>query len=265
MIIKDLANKSWCTVNTYVDSTVSIEMTERYILYNLDFLKEFKNIVIGTTYKEYPALSSEHENLWKSYFPECKLIDIETNRGHAFGIADTENALVEFCKRENIQWICKLSGDVVVNSSFLYQEIGEADFYYTNGISYEDLYKFNFDYEKLFSQHFFPQTNLYFINVEKIDFLYDKEYVDSTYLYRLGIENYNNKIWEYIPGWACELFLKNCVQRNNLKKEYLLNYELHSKLCKVVEMYKIGDPSHKNIMILGVCHLQYPEQEILEL
>jgi len=68
-----------------------------------------------------------------------------------------------------------------------------------------------------------------------------------------------------VKGWSCENFLKECVKRNKLSKEYLLDFEKHKKLCDIIKIYKIGDPSHKNIMIDGVCHFQYPNQPIIEI
>jgi hypothetical protein len=80
-----------------------------------------------------------------------------------------------------------------------------------------------------------PQTNFYFINVNKTDFLYDKEYVDETYNHVLTIPNYNGKVWEYIQGWSCENFLKKCVKRNNLKKHHLIPKEKYLSLLQLVK------------------------------
>ena len=79
------------------------------------------------------------------------------------------------------------------------------------------------------------------------------------------ISNYNGKIWEYIEGWSCELFLKQCVERNNLTKHYLLDINKHNKLCDAVRIYGVGDPSHKNIMIEGICHFHSPNQDVIEI
>ena len=102
MILKEIINKSWYVANGYIDSIENIELLERYILHNLPVLQEFKNVVISTTYKSYPKLANENSQLWKKYFPNCVTIDIPVNRGHSFGIADSENALIDYCKKNNI-------------------------------------------------------------------------------------------------------------------------------------------------------------------
>lgn len=266
MILKKLINKSYYVANGYIESLDSLSILESFIVYNLPVLKEFKKIVVANTYKEFSdEFINANELLWKKYFPECVLINISVNRGHSFGIADSENALIDYCKENKIEWICKSSNDVIIQEKILNKEIGESDLYYLNGISYEDLTIYNFDYSKLITEHFYPQTNFYFINVSKIDYIYDKKYIDKTYQYRLSIPNYNNKIWEYIPGWSCENFLKECVKRNRLSKEYLLNLDVHNKLCDTINLYKIGDPSHKNIMVDGICHFQFVNQNIIEI
>jgi hypothetical protein len=37
------------------------------------------------------------------------------------------------------------------------------------------------------------------------------------------------------------------------------------KLLTLIEQYQIHDPSHKNTLINGSCHLQYPDQKVLAL
>lgn len=266
MKILELANKSFYTANGFIENENSLDILESYICFNHEVLKEFINIIISNTYKKYSDdISKKNKNMWKKYFPNSVIIDIKENRGHSFGIADSENAIIDYCKLENVKWICKCSNDVTLETKILNRHIsGTSDLYHFNGISFEDLYINNFDYKKIYKNHFYPQTNFYFLNVEKIDYLYDKKYVDETYEYRLTIKNYNDKIWEHIQGWSCENFLKNCVRRNSLKSEYLLSEEEHENLCKIIDMYKIGDPSHKNLSICGVCHLQWPDKMVIE-
>jgi hypothetical protein len=50
-----------------------------------------------------------------------------------------------------------------------------------------------------------------------------------------------------------------------MNKCKICDKETNNKLLEAIKLYKIGDPSHKNIMIKGICHFQYPEQQILEI
>ena len=203
--------------------------------------------------------------MWKKYFPDCIILDSGMNRGHNFGTADLDNMVFDWCKENNEEWLCKSSNDVIFQETILEKEIEEADFYYLDGISYETLYLNNFDYEKLYTEYFYPQSNFYLINVNKSDYLNDKVYLDKTYEYSKTIDNYNGKIWEYIKDWSCENFLKECVKRNSLSKKSFVNLDTYKKLCDALKIYQVGDPSHKNIMIEGICHFQYPNQNIIEI
>jgi hypothetical protein len=207
----------------------------------------------------------ENTQLWKKYFPNCVLIDLEINRGHSFGIADSENAIVNYCKENNIDWLCKASNDVILEKDILDKEVDDVDFYYTNGIGFGGMIKYDFDFNKIINEDFFPQTNFYFIDVSKIDYLYDKNYVNETYDYIQSLPNYNGKVWEYIEGWACEEFLKKCVIRNKLIKYHLIPQNIYLNLLHLVKNNHIHDCSHKNIMIDGICHFQYPNQPIIQI
>ena len=266
MLLKELLNKSVYGTIGYISSQDDIDLLESYILYNLPILKEFKHIVVATNYKEFNLqLINKYIYMWEKYFPNCYLIDSEINRGHNFGTADLDNLLFDWCKENNEEWLCKGANDVIFQESILNIKIDEADFYYLNGISYGTLILNSFNYDKIFQEYFYPQTNFYILNTSKCDYLNDKKYLDDTYEYIKTIPNYNGKIWEYIKEWSCEDFLKNCVKRNNLSKLYLLNELDHNKLCDVIKLYKIGDPSHKNIMINNICHFQFPDQPIIEI
>jgi len=261
--IKQLVNKSIYGAVGYVGSSKDLDLLEQYILFNLPVFKEFKQILIATNYSNLDLIE-QNTSTWKKYFPNCILLNNDKNRGPAFGTADLDNLIFNYCVDNKIKWLFKSSNDVIIEESFLNKEIPEADFYYLIGISYEDLYLNNFNYEKIINK-FFPQTNGYFINVSKCDYLTTQEFLDETYNQVINIPGYSNKPWEYIEGWSCELFLKQCVERNNLSKHYLLDLDKHSKLCETINLYKIGDPSHKNIMIDGICHFQYPNENIIEI
>jgi hypothetical protein len=265
MNLKQLINKSVYGTIGYISSQEDLDILEQYIIYNLLVLKEFKQIVVVINYLKPNSNRVNNELLWKKYFPDCIVYCSNVNRGHNFGTADLDNIIISYCKENNIEWLCKGANDIIFQESILDKEIGEADFYYLNGIGYGGMVKYNFDYDRIINGDFYPQTNFYFINVSKIDYLNNKEYLDETYEQIQKIENYNGKIWEYFQGWSCEDFLKQCVIRNNLTKEHLVPLDKYRTLLQIIKDYNIHDCSHKNIMIEGICHFPYPEQQIIEI
>ena len=262
MVIRELINKSTYGTIGYIDSQESINQLETYIQYNLSILQEFQNVVIATNFNSLEWEES-YNLMWRRYFPECVLITSPENRGHNHGYVDLDNLLFDYCKENNIEWLCKSANDSIMTEDLLDKQVGEADFYYLNGIGVGGMVKYEFDNKRIIDEDFYPQTNFYFINVSKTDYLNDKQYTDETYEYIKSLPEYNGRIWEYIEGWSCELFLSNCVERNNLKKEHLIPEEKYISLLNSVKQYNIHDCSHKNIMIEGVCHFHFPEQNVL--
>lgn len=266
MNLKQLINKSVYGTIGYISSQNDLDLLEQYILYNLPVLKEFKKIVVATNYKDSSNtnLILKNNKLWESYFPNCSYINSPTNRGHNFGTADLDNLIFGYCKLYNIEWLCKSANDIILQESILNKEIEEADFYYLNGIGYGGMTQYNFDFDKIIEQDFYPQTNFYFINVSKIDYLNDKEHINEIYNKVQNIPNYNNKAWEY--GFkSCEGLLKECIEKNNLSKYHLISQEKYLILLKLIKDNFIHDPSHKNIMIEGICHYQNNNQPIIEI
>ena len=261
MKLKNIINKSYyCTIG-HVSSESDLELHERYILYNLPVLKEFKQHIIVVNYST--PLQQENTKLWRHYFPNCVILDLEENRGHSFGIADQENAIIDYCHENDIDWVCKSSHDVVFQPTILDIKVNDSDFYYMNGIGFGGMEKYNFDLDKISKEDFYPQTNFYFIDTTKIDYLYDKKYVNDTYDYIQNLEVYSGRVWEHIEGWTCEDFLKKCVIRNNLSKYHLVSHKKYRILLETIKHQQIHDCSHKNIMMEGICHFQHPDQNIL--
>jgi hypothetical protein len=265
MLLKDLINKSVYGNISYVASQDDLNLLEQYILHNLPVLKEYKQIITATNYKKYPEFINENTQLWKKYFPNCVIIDLENNRGPNFGYCDLDDALFDYCKENNIEWLCKSANDIIIQESILNKEIEEADFYYTPSVGYG---AFNPPYEitveKAYDtyEYFYPQTNFYFVNVSKTDFLNDKDHVTEIYNKVQDIPDYNGKAWEY--GFrSCEVLLKECVERNNLLNFSLVPREKFSILLEIIKQYQIHDPSHKNILIEGICHYPYTNKEII--
>jgi hypothetical protein len=264
MNLKKIINKSVYAPTGYIGSEDDLNRLEQYIIYNLDILKEFKQILIATNYSE-SKLKITNEQLWKYYFPDCILLHSNINRGHSFGTADLDNMVFNYCKENNIKWLCKSDNDVILHSELLDKEIEKADFYYLNGIGFGGMVKYDFDYNRIINEDFYPQTWFYFINVDKVDYINNTDYINSTYNQVQLISNYNGKVWEYIEGWSCETFLKECINRNNLNKFHLIPQEKYITLLNIIKDYNIHDCSYKNIMIEGMCHFQYPNQDIVEI
>ena len=263
MNLKQLINKSVYGTIGYISSLDDLDLLEQYIIYNLPVLKEFKQIIVATNFSS--PFQNKNKDLWEKYFSNCIILDSRINRGHNFGTADLDNMLFDYCKKNNIEWLCKSSNDIILQESILSKEIKEADFYYLNGIGYGGMIPYNFDFDQIINQDFYPQTNFYFINVYKTDYLNDKQYLDKTYHQIQTIQDYNGRVWEYFSGWSCEDFLKNCVKRNNLLKYHLISKEKYRMLLQIVKGYQIHDSSHKNLMIEGICHFQYNNQQIIEI
>jgi hypothetical protein len=66
MNLKHLINKSTYGVIGYISSEEDLTRIEQYVLYNLEVLKEFKQIIIATNYLgDYKFQNTE---IWKSIF-----------------------------------------------------------------------------------------------------------------------------------------------------------------------------------------------------
>jgi hypothetical protein len=263
MHLKTLINNSVYGTIGYVSSLKDLNLIEQYILHNISVLQEFKQIIVATNYSN--SLQEENTQLWRKYFPDCIILDSLINRGHNHGYTDLDNLVFDYCKQNNIEWLCKSANDIILQDSIFDKEVDEADFYYMNGIGYGGMAPYNFDLEKIIQEDFYPQTNFYFINVSKVDYLNDHTYLDETFEFITQIPNYNGKIWEHIPGWSCENLLKQCVIRNNLLKYHLISPKKYITLLELVKNNQIHDCSHKNILIEGVCHLSSPTQQVIEI
>jgi hypothetical protein len=263
MFLKQLINKSVYGTIGYISSQDDLDLLEQYVLYNLPVLKEFKQIVVATNYKDFSNtdLILQNNSLWTKYFPYCSYINNPINRGHNFGTADLDNIIFDYCKSYDIEWLCKGANDVIFEESILKKEIEDADFYYLKGMGYGRMMEHNFNIEEI-NEVFYPQTNFYFINVSKTDSLNDKKHLDEIYNKIQNMPEYNGRAWEY--GFkSCEDLLIECVERNNLKKSHLVSQEKYNILLQTIEKYIIHDPSHKNIMIEGICHFQFPNKQII--
>ena len=239
MLLKELINKSWYGSIGFINNDSDIELLGSYLLHNQLVLDEFEGHIFAFTYNE---LNEEYlEKTISSLYPNAIIIYLDENRGHNFGTADLDNVVFDICKDLKVEWLCKASNDIILQPDILGIPIEEADFYYMEGIGYGGMENWNFDFNKIQNEYFYPQTNFYFINVSKTDYLTDKNYIDETYNQIQSIENYNGKIWEHIQDWSCEYFLVDCVKRNNLSKYHLIPQETYIKLLELIKQNQIHD------------------------
>ena len=134
MKLKEIINKSVYGTTGYISSQNDIDLLEQYILNNLHILEQFKRVIVATNYAD-KSLVSSHNNMWNKYI-NCILIESSFNRGHNFGTADLDNLIFDYCKENNIEWLCKSANDIILTDNVLNIEIKDADFYYLNGIGY---------------------------------------------------------------------------------------------------------------------------------
>jgi hypothetical protein len=165
MVLKNLINKSIYGGMGYISSQEDLDLLEQYILYNLPVLKEFKQVIVATNYGS--PLQKENTQIWKKYFPNCIILNSEINRGHNHGYIDLENLIFDWCKENQKEWLCKVSNDIIIQEFILKKEIKEADFYYLNGIGYGGMIKYDFDFDRIINEEFYPQGNFYLMNVSK--------------------------------------------------------------------------------------------------
>jgi hypothetical protein len=265
MTLCKVINKCYYGSVGYINNENDIFTLERYILHNLPVLKEFKGIITSTTYKENNTeLHNKLEGIWKKYFPNSIHINLGKSRGHSFGAADNDDAIFDYCKKNNIEWVCKSANDMILQESILDKEVEEADFYYLNGIGYGGMVKYEFDFGRIIKEDFYPQTNFYILNAFKCDYLNDRQHINEVYDAIKNIADYNGKAWEY--GFrSCETLLKECIERNNLSKYHLASIEKYITLLQLIKEYQVHDSSHKNIMIDGMCHFQFFNQQIVNI
>ena len=221
MNLKQLIDKSTYGTIGYIGSENDLIKTDKYFAYNKEVINNFAYIIIATNFDSEEYINT-HTLMCKHHFPNCIILNSTNNRGHNFGTADLDNTLFNYCKENNIEWLCKSANDMVIHSELFDKEIEEADFYYLNGIGYGGMVMYDFNIDRILKEDFKPQTNFYFINVSKTDYLNDARYINETYNFVKSLDEYNGRIWEYVEGWSCEKFLADCVERNNLKKEHLL-------------------------------------------
>lgn len=266
MILKDIINKSHYGSVGYISNLEDIARLEQYIIYNFPVLKEFINVITSTTYVDNNSeLRIQLENTWKKYFPNSIHLDRGISRGHNLGAADNDYNIGNYCKLNSISWVCKSANDMIFTSDMLNINIEEADFYYLTGIGYGGVQDYKFDIPFIMKDLFYPQTNFYFINMDKVDYINDMSFLEESFIYASSQPGFNGRVFDYVDGTQCEQLLRSTIYRNKLKYYHLLDDKTYEQLLLSIQKYQVADGSHKNIMVDGICHFHFPEGNILEI
>lgn len=241
-----------------------LEILPNYIEHNKWLYSQFENVIIYYTSDDIRNFNKA-QNIWKSKLNNCLVYFTEPNLGHTFGTMTLDTQVVENCQGYNKKYIWKSTVDVIFFPKLLEIEIQESDFYYINQIGYGGMNKYNFSYQKMIDEDFYPSTNFYIIN-SKVDYINNEEEVKKAYK-QFHRPNTNSKLqaWEIIG--SSEDLLKRCITRNNFTKQHLLDNISYKKLLELIYCYQIHDCSYKNILPkqLGVCHFHFPNKEIIEI
>ena len=265
MKLQSLIHKScYATIATITKD--SFDKLNFFFQYNGEFIKQFPRVIISTNSLEDTSIHkvNQYHNTWRRMVPNCVILHSDKNRGHMFGTIDLEESILKHVKRElpEIQYLWKSMDDVITTTDLLDLEVEEAEFYYLPGFSYESIQKAGGKknllntYEIFDSGFYTPQTPFFILNISSIDNIYGNDIDTKTTIYEeVKARNPSIKPWE-VPfnlKFDCETHLGRTTK--DLKKFCLLKDQFED-LLDMVEINKIGDPSHKGLYFkeIGVCH-----------
>ena len=261
----ELINKSYLGISIYLANDSDLAKLREYIIVNKPVFDEFKGIIVSLNYG-YRALSGRNKYLWNEFFDNVTFLNLDVNRKHTFGTFDLDGVIFDICKENNIEFLFKINHDMIYYPEFLEGDVpDDAEFLYYNGIGYGGMEKYDYDLDRVAKEDFYPQTTQYFINCSKLPELHNKQVITDVYNYTQGIKNYSGRVWEYVDNFSCEDFLKNAVTKNNLVKYHLTKPDTYIRLLNFIKGNNIHDCSHKQLIIDGTCHLQYPEQQLIRI
>lgn len=271
MNLNDIVKKSiFSSIGTLLKDE-DIHSFIRYVNYNKGFIEKFPYIIYS--FNGDKSLVDRAEMEVKSIFPNSVIEFIfSENLGHTFGIFLSENLIFKRTNElKDFAYVWKFSNDTIATEEIFNATIESSDFYYISNIGYAAFDEFGGIEGVIKSIKdktlFYPQTNYYIIK-NGIDF-YPK--IDTIYyLHRIYKEKNDTSLkpWDVIKGCACEEFLRETIQKNNLSSYMLLNDNELMNIASLVDKYKMWDGSHKNVSYrrLGsLCHFQWPNMSVMSI
>lgn len=256
-----------------------------YIQLNMEWLKEFDQIIFCINGTKLPAEGFIHE-FAQEYTDITPTFIYRENLGHTFGTLDVDFATWEYAKQNpDIEYIWKFAGDTLANPSIFDIEIDETcDFFYLNNFGCTNFNNYTKDElvkAILAQEYIYPQTNYYFYKPQSIQRWYpDHHEIISLKKQYEDIQKHKPEIrpWEAlqgidagfvnseyvktnrlvdIEGCACEAYLGYTALANNLKMQQLAPEESIKYVADLMEEHNLSDGSHKNFVfdkVGGLCH-----------
>lgn len=242
----------------FVAGEADLAAIEQTIQHNMAVLSRFAQVVVATNYASGRSdeLMRRNRQVWRRWLPDCVLIDSAHNRGHSIGTADLENLLFEHTRSSGLRWLCKSANDILLWPEVMHIQVPDAGFYFMNAVSFDAIRQRGFDLRGFTDGFFYPQTTFYAIDTSLTDYLYDQATLDQAWETVTAIPGYNGRIWEHLPGWSCELLMRECVVRNGLARSPLMTDAQWRYVVDLVIDQRIHDCSFKALRINGICHAQ---------
>jgi hypothetical protein len=251
-----------------------MDMIEGILKNNFEIFKKFKHLILN--------INCTKESDWQYAIKYEKLLldlldgDIQIyllrdyiNRGWQFGTIDLEKTAYSFYKR-NLKGhsVLKLDFDIYLQKQILDLDIETHDIYFMPSVGYSPVEHGSSTILKEFENETWdilqPQSTIYIIK-KQLDYLYvDQDWLNKKY-----------KEWILNPigngphhiGVACEPLLRKSFERNSCKMKSMISSKTFNKLIETIQVYKMHDPSHKNILFeeVGVCHLYDNNNDIISI
>lgn len=250
MKVSNLIKDSNIGIIGYADKT-HLEKLQFYINHNKWLYNQFQYIYVCYTCDDIKYFNEVYK-IWRNNFNNCYINLINPNLGHTFGTMLLDNIVIGISqKHSSKKYTWKSTVDILIYPELLEIDIEEKDWYGVTTCGFGGMEQYNYNYDNIIKNDFYPFTNFYIIN-NKVDYINNIDLINKKYeLYK---NNTNLHPWELIN--SSETLLKECLERNKFTKQLLLSDNNYKKLLEFIYNYKIHDPSIKNILLkdLGICH-----------
>ena len=113
-------NNCYCSIG-HVNLKEDIDVLEQRLLYNYPVISKFNYITVYQNYNDSSKhLIDDYNKVWHKIFgKDVILLPSELSRGHTFGTADSDNAVIDYAKTLPIDYIYKSSNDILLDPQIL--------------------------------------------------------------------------------------------------------------------------------------------------